>query len=670
MKLGILLVTAWLAALPNLCAARPEPPIDSLQRLLATTRVDSSRVLLLAQLAYEHTQIDPLATIAYGKQALQLAQQIGFRRGQCWALIRLGSGFREAGNYPAAFQFGLEGLHLAETLHEPELTGRAFNALGYLNWEQGNSRPALFYLFKARDVARQSHNVKLLTRVMGNIGNVYHQLHQPDSALLYSRQGLALDMRNHDLTSEVGDAATLGNVYASLGNRPLAQQYFRRSIRRATGQGFSFALCRAYLGQARLFAAPGRVPTDSALYFGQQALATGQRGNYPRGVLEASQFLAGVQAARHDTAAAFRYLRLADATRDTLFSEVKMSQLQALDVSERLLQGEQKIQRAQAAASRRQLWLLAALASAVPALLLLWYLNGLKQRANQQLNEQNAQIASQRDELRATVARLEATQAQLVQSEKMAFLGELTAGVAHELQNPLAFMKNFADVSALLVDNMNGDGQPAGSDDGSQELLLAGLKRNLREISQHGQRATSIISGMLARSRNGTPPPHTPTDINQLAVEYLRLAYQGLRAKDKTFVAARTTRLAENLPLVPAAASDLGRVLLNLFSNAFYAVRQRQRTSDPGYAPAVHLLTRLLPTGHIEIRVRDNGMGIPAAVREKIFQPFFTTKPPTEGTGLGLSLAYDMVVNAHGGTLTVASQEGKFTEFTICLPGS
>ncbi|MDQ2769043.1 MAG: ATP-binding protein [Bacteroidota bacterium] len=667
MKVVGFVLCVWLALPGRIAAAPAGSPIDSLQRLLAVAQPDTVRVNRLIELAAALTQIDPLATIAYGRQALQLAQQAGYVRGQSMALVRLGSGFREAGNYPAALQFGLKGLHLAEQLNSPPLVARALNALGYLNWEQGNSRAALFYLQRARAVAGRSHADAVLTRVLGNIGNVYQQLHQPDSALFFSHQGLALDLRNHDLSSEVGDAAMLGNIYASLGNLPLAERYYRYSLHRARGGGFTFALCRAYLGQARMFYSAAGHPADSALYFARQALLTARQGNYPRGQFEAAQFLATALAARHDTAAAFRYLRLANATRDTLFSATKISQMQALDVGERLRLSELDIASSQAAAHRRQAWLLAALVAALPALVLLGYYGRQRQRANQQLNARNAELETQREELHATLARLEETQAQLVQREKMAFLGELTAGIAHELQNPLAFVQNFADVSAMLVDDITGEGATPAADNG-HELLLAGLKRNLREISQHGQRATSIISSMLARSR-GVAAPCTPTDLNALALEYLRMAYQGLRAKDKSFVAARTTHLAPHLPPVAVVAPDLGRVLLNLFTNAFYAVQQRRQRGEAGYTPTISLRTSLLPSGHVEIRVRDNGPGIPAAVQANIFQPFFTTKPSGEGTGLGLALAHDIVVRDHGGTLTVESCENEFTEFSICLPG-
>ncbi|HEX8325911.1 MAG TPA: ATP-binding protein [Hymenobacter sp.] len=668
MKTSLLLVV-WCATAAAAVAAPPNTHLDSLQQRLLAAPPDTSRVLLLAQLAHEHTQTDPLLTIAYGKQALQLAQKLGYARGKAWALVRLGSGFREVGNYPAALQMGLAGRRLAEMLRDDFLIGRATNALGYLNWEQGNSRTALAYFFRAKRVAEKSNNAQLLTRLMGNIGNAYVQLNQLDSALFYSQQGYALSLRNHDLTSEVGDAAMLGNIYAGLGKPALARQYYRRSIRRAGNQRITFALCRAYMGQARLAQRLNGPRADSVLYFGRQALAAGQVGHHPRGVLEASQFLAAAHATRRDSAAAFRYLLLAGSTRDTLFSQNKMAQLQAIDVSERLRQQELADQRASASDERRQNLLLAALASTVPALLLLWRNNRLKQRANQKLNAQNAEIASQRDQLSSTLGQLKATQDQLVQSEKMAFLGELTAGIAHELQNPLAFVKNFADVSALLVDDIAIEG-PKPARDANQDLLLAGLKQNLQEISQHGQRATSIIAGMLARSRHGSAPC-SPTDLNALVTEYLRLAYQGLRARDASFTTTITTQLCPDLGLVPAVAPDLGRVLLNLFTNAFYAVQQRQQTSNTpaGYTPEVCVTTQRLPTGQAEIRVRDNGTGIPAEVQQQIFQPFFTTKPAHEGTGLGLSLSHDIVTKAHGGSLTVASQEGEFAEFTICLPG-
>ncbi|AYA36014.1 hypothetical protein D3Y59_02450 [Hymenobacter oligotrophus] len=264
-----------------------------------------------------------------------------------------------------------------------------------------------------------------------------------------------------------------------------------------------------------------------------------------------------------------------------------------------------------------------------------------------------------------TLAQLQQTQNQLVAAEKWAFVGEVSAGIAHELQNPLNFMKRFAEVSTHMIDGMP---QPAPAQNGQQlqQEILAGLKKNLQEISQHGLRASSIIKDMLEHSRSGTGQREA-TDLNALAAEYLRLAYEGVQTQDPDFRATLTTDFDASLGEVHAVPQDLGRVLLNLLTNAFFAVRKRQHASLNGYQPEVRISTRRTPTG-VEVRVRDNGTGMPEAVRQRVFEPFFTTKAVGEGTGLGLSLSHDIVTKGHGGGLSVASKEGQFTEFVIMLP--
>ncbi|MBD2770391.1 hypothetical protein IC235_21100 [Hymenobacter sp. BT664] len=277
---------------------------------------------------------------------------------------------------------------------------------------------------------------------------------------------------------------------------------------------------------------------------------------------------------------------------------------------------------------------------------------------------------------RRNLNQLRQTQSQLVQAEKMAFLGELTAGIAHELQNPLTFMKNFAEVSSGLVDDMHGQDQNATRNSGLEQEILAGLKQNLQQISQHGQRASSIIKDMLEHSRSGTSQ-RVPTDLNALVAEALDLAYQALCARDVTFSATLTTDFDLGLEPVAVVPQDLSRVLLNLCTNALHAVRERQQQmvvpagDVPEAAPyqaTVTVSTGRLPGRAVEIRVRDNGTGMSEMVRAKIFQPFFTTKPVGEGTGLGLSLSHDIVTKGHGGTLTVETREGRGTEFRLILP--
>jgi two-component system NtrC family sensor kinase len=280
--------------------------------------------------------------------------------------------------------------------------------------------------------------------------------------------------------------------------------------------------------------------------------------------------------------------------------------------------------------------------------------------------QRTAALARQTDALRTTLQELRDKQDQLIQAEKMASLGELTAGIAHEIQNPLNFVNNFAEVSTELAQELTEERARPTRDAELEAELLGDLKQNLHKITQHGQRAASIVRGMLEHSRASTGE-RMPTDLNALADEYLRLAYHGLRAKDKTFNATLKTEFAPQLPLVQAAGQDIGRVLLNLFTNAFYAVRQRQLAGEVGYAPTVRVGTQHVGD-EVVVQVQDNGTGITEEVRQKMFQPFFTTKPSGEGTGLGLSLAYDIVTKGHGGTLEVESQLGQGTTFTLRLP--
>jgi signal transduction histidine kinase/ligand-binding sensor domain-containing protein len=271
---------------------------------------------------------------------------------------------------------------------------------------------------------------------------------------------------------------------------------------------------------------------------------------------------------------------------------------------------------------------------------------------------------AQAKEIEKAYLDLKTTQSQLIQSEKMASLGELTAGIAHEIQNPLNFVNNFSEVSMELMDEMEAE---IGKGDLEEAKIIAiDIKQNLEKINYHGKRADGIVKGMLQHSRAGNNVKES-TDINVLADEYLRLAYHGLRAKDKSFNAELETHFDANLPKINVIPQDVGRVLLNLFTNAFYATHQKQKTANGDYKPLV-AVTTALKNDIVEITVKDNGMGIPDAIKDKIMQPFFTTKPTGEGTGLGLSLSYDIIVKSHGGTISIDSKENEYTIFTIRLP--
>ncbi|HEX6848941.1 MAG TPA: ATP-binding protein [Chitinophagaceae bacterium] len=306
-----------------------------------------------------------------------------------------------------------------------------------------------------------------------------------------------------------------------------------------------------------------------------------------------------------------------------------------------------------------------------------------RQLIEQQKIEMEKTIEERTSELKQSLKDLKETQSQLIQSEKMASLGELTAGIAHEIQNPLNFVNNFSDVNAELIDELQQEAAKGNIEE--IKAISKDIKDNEQKINHHGKRADAIVKGMLQHSRTSSGQKEA-TDINALADEYLRLAYHGLRAKDKSFNATTKTEFDDNIGKVNVVPQDIGRVVLNLINNAFYAVDEKKKQMPPSpkgeqegtsiiYEPVVTVSTKRLgpplgDRGKIEIRVADNGNGIPQKVLDKIFQPFFTTKPTGQGTGLGLSLAYDIITKGHGGELKVETKEGDGTEFIIKLPFS
>ncbi|MBC6608832.1 histidine kinase [Hymenobacter sp. BT188] len=459
---------------------------------------------------------------------------------------------------------------------------------------------------------------------------------QPQEArpLLLAAQQL-VDSLQLPLTASVGNLeadATWARYYVATGNAARAETHWLAAYGKAR-QEQRTSLRLAYLQELTRFYQQQGQP-DPAARYAVAALALADSLNAKQGALHVAQYEIE-QADRAQTA------RIA---------------------------GLRQAQQQDAARARRQrnlLWaVLAVLALIGGFSFLLWRSNRLKQRANEQLEQQKAKLQVQRDQTTQALTELRTTQQQLMQKEKMASLGELTAGIAHEIQNPLNFVTNFSDVSAELMLELQ-EAHLAG--DGEEVTALAGdVTENLTKIRQHGQRASSIVSGMLEHARPSTGK-RQPTDVNALCEEYLRLAYQGQRTKTPLFEADVITDFAPQLPLTNLVAADIGRVLLNLYSNAFYALHARQQGSQKGYQPTLRVQTRQRE-GQVEVRVQDNGGGMSAAVQAKVFQPFFTTKPAGIGTGLGLSLSYDIITQGYGGSLTVESQEGEGSAFVLSLP--
>ena len=635
---------------------------DSLRRALAQTPADSSRVLLLLKLGYSYRASQPDSTVRLAQRALVLARQVGFGTGEGRALSMLGAVQRERGRLPEAFATQLQALRLCRQQPDAEGEANSLNALGNISLDLRQYRQALRYYEQSKAIYERRGQQPWVAGAFTNMGSCYEKLGRLDSALAAQRRAEAL-IAQHPRPRLAAALAlrNMGTVQARLGNHREALAYFRRAIRETYANNDLRNRSMAEYLTANLYHTLQQ--PDSALLYAREAWRTAEKVSYRVTMLDASTLLTRLYQARANVDSAFRYQRLAMATHNSLFGPEKFQQLQLLAFNEQQRQQQQREQSELQTARYQRMAFLLILSVIAAVAFLLWRSNRQQRQANLLLNERNEQIEAQRQELQTTLTELRSTQAQLVAAEKWAFVGELSAGIADELRNPLAYMQNFAAVSMAMIDKEQPTG-PTRSTDLEREIL-DGLKQNLRNISQHGLRASSIIKQMLDHARTG-PRERQPTDLNALVAEYLLRTDHGKPSSGATSAVELHTTFAPGLPPVAAVPDELGRALLSLFANALYAVRQRQ-AHEPGYQPIVSVSTRRVGQ-EVEVRVRDNGLGMPAAVAAQAFQPFFTTKPPGDGTGLGLSLAHDIITKGHHGTLTLETQEGEFAEFTVRIP--
>ncbi|SHO61652.1 sensor histidine kinase [Algoriphagus zhangzhouensis] len=440
-----------------------------------------------------------------------------------------------------------------------------------------------------------------------------------------------------------------------------AKESFEKGLQVAKKESYIVGLTTNSIGLSKAYTALDA--KDSSLYYGLQTL------RYLRRIREIQLFRMDISTAYENLFehfshfnqpdSAYKYLELAFYEKRK-FTEQNIKNLAAFQ--EVLLEREKKLSTIETEKLELQNQYRTNFLLTILAVLML--LGGILIYSYRQKNKDNKLLAMQKEEIQSTLEQLKSTQAQLIQSEKMASLGELTAGIAHEIQNPLNFVNNFSELSSELIDEMNEEIESGDMEE--VKAISQDLKENLKKINNHGKRAGSIIRGMLEHSRKSDGHKEL-TDINKLVDESLRLSFHGLRAKDKDFNAGYKLNLDPDLPQLNVISQDLSRVLLNLINNAFYATTQKSKNENGDYQPEVIVTTKKVTSG-VQISVKDNGSGIPDSIKEKIFQPFFTTKPTGEGTGLGLSLSYDIITKGHGGEIKVLSQEGQWTEFLILIP--
>jgi two-component system NtrC family sensor kinase len=635
-------------------SAQTPQGIDTLENQLRFSRNDTERIDIEVRLCYLYHLGNGDSSILYGNQAVELARKIHYPEGEISALSFMALSMEQLGNYPRTLQLGFRALQVAHETGLAGYSGPALSAIGTVYMALGDYRKAMSYYQEEESLSLNQKNVVRqvfsyfsnlnLAYSYWNLGNSYKALHILDSAAYFEQQAVLVFQKEGWEEPLVYQA--LGDIDWESGKAAGTLSLFRKALQIALTNNEQRAIPIIY-NRIATYYKNMNLP-DSAIYYAQKGLAESQFISQKKSILESASLLAALYEPT-DIREALRYLKIVDRYKDSLFGEQNIQAIQALEVQEN--ERKREIAEAQAADQIRlkQYALFAGLGILLLVAAILWYNNRQKIKANKILE--------------GTLKNLKSTQAQLVQSEKMASLGELTAGIAHEIQNPLNFVNNFSEVNKELIDEAS-QANDAGNPIEIKELLTT-LKGNEEKIIHHGKRADAIVKGMLQHSRSSTGKKE-PTNINALADEYLILSYHGLRAKDKSFNATIKTDFDNLIVSINIIPQDIGRVLLNLYNNAFYAVIEKMKQQPESYEPTVSVSTKKM--GHrVLISVKDNGSGIPQKIIDKIFQPFFTTKPTDQGTGLGLSLSYD-IVKAHGGEIKVDTKEGEGSEFIIFLP--
>ena len=668
--------------------------IDSLKNELKNSENDTLNLVLYSLLCMGYQSKNYDSTLLYSKKQLEVAEKLNYKLDQAYALDNIGYNMYYLSNL-GALQMLLKGVAIAEDpdIEKKVVPEKYWNSMAYYEtWsatepqrkpvnvrlqilaslnqdighiygnDMGNRQKQLFYYFKAVAIAETVNDTYSLILNYNTIANTYLLLNKLDSGLLYGKKAYDLAISSHLGQLSVHTSSILGNIYFEKKDYPIAMEYVKKAIY----DGIKYnskanGVVTAYLIASKIFSLNGAI--DSSFFYAKKGFEIAKEVNSPQFILASTEVLVKLYTATNNVDSAFKYLQLSYALKDNVYSSEKVKQIQSLDFEEQEKQKEIEASKLKFENRLKMYSLIGGLLTLLAISIILFRNNRNRQRAFTLLQKQKQETDVQKSKAEKTLNDLKTTQAQLFQSEKMASLGELTAGIAHEIQNPLNFVNNFSEVSTELVDEMNIEIEKGNTRDA--KLIAQDLKQNLEKINHHGKRAGDIVKSMLQHSRSSTATKE-PTDINKLADEYLRLAYHGLRAKDKSFNATMKTDFDESIGNINIISQDIGRVMLNLITNAFYAVTEKKKQAGESYEPTVTVTTKKIGE-RIEIKVADNGNGIPQKVQDKIFQPFFTTKPTGQGTGLGLSLSYD-IIKAHGGELKVETEEGKGAEFIIILP--
>ena len=632
--------------------ASPQKYVDSLQQELSKAKNDIEKILTLGSLADYWGFIQFDSSIFYARQTLELSQKVNYPYGKYLSYYSLFHAMNCKGDYPKALEVAQNILPIAEQLKykKPWVLPETHYFLGLLNREVADYPGAINQfqqVLELEDKTRET-GAEMKYFAYSQLALVYANLKKLDSALLYAQMGYEKVPQLTRYKKYVAlIVAVLGNMYERKGNYKQAEAYFKIAVQLSDRYNNLYFKARNYNNLAALFNKMNNA--DSSIYYARLSLSLCLDHEFAEFTRDASLILSQVYQSNHQPDSALKYLRLMVAANDSVFSQAKGQQYQHY-----IFKDAQRQQEINAAKERYQYRVkMYALLAALSVFLLLAF---ILYRSNRQKQKDKFKIEQAYQDLKTT-------QAQLIQSEKLASLGEVTAGIAHEIQNPLNFVNNFSETNVELLQELKEELHKGNMQEAN--AIASGIIDNEQKVVHHGKRAEAIVKRMLLHSRNAKGEKQL-TDINALIDEYLLLAYHSFRAKDNSFIAKTETHFDEKVGKISIIPQEIGRVLLNLFNNAMYATAERKIKGSDSYVPTIVVTTQKLKD-KIKITVKDNGMGILKSLQDKIFQPFFTTKPTTEGSGLGLSLSYD-IIKAHGGELKVDSTENEGAQFIIQLP--
>jgi signal transduction histidine kinase len=613
-----------------------------------------------------NTQINNQQALTYKKEAESIALKINDKKLLSICQADIAALYQNSlSDFPKAMEYRLKAINSAEDADCHPCLSRSWAALASLYNIMGDQSNALLYYQKAMDANKLIGDKIAEGSLLNNIGERYRLMGKYNEAIKSYNECLAITKQPYriELTE-----SNLADVYTRIDSLPLAFKYAFSSLTLARQiddqEGVAWIcgiLARTYLKKKM---------ADSAIYYSLQGLNIAKQTGTIEFMRDNAGALANAYAVKKDFENAYNYHTRYINYRDSMLNSEISNKSTVLQYNYNLAKKQAEITALDQQKKVQQNFLISALIVLLLifiTVIILFRNNRQKLQANKLLKEQKQEIENQRDQTDKAMSELQQTQRQLIQSEKMASLGELTAGIAHEIQNPLNFVNNFSEVNQEMLEELKAERlkPEAERDEQTEHDIISDIIENEQKINHHGKRAEAIVKGMLQHSRVSTGQKE-PTDVNTLADEYLRLSYHGMRAKDKSFNATLQTAFDANIGKINIVPQDIGRVMLNIINNSFYAVTEKKKMHGDAYEPMVSITTEK-NNGTVLVYIKDNGNGIPQKVLDKIFHPFFTTKPTGQGTGLGLSLSYD-IIKAHGGEIKVETTESEGTGFIIQLP--